>query len=86
MAKGVQMTKYEATYVKKYNLDGEDAPVTLRVLCAYYINNNWIYSHHWTDESWIDQAKKDGRKRLHQLKTELRNLESILSLLDEVEP
>jgi len=77
------MTKFEAEYKKDYFICG--TLVSARDKIAYHINSNWIYSAHWNDDTWVDQASKDCNERIDQVKKELSGLMAARNMIDNIE-
>lgn len=77
------MEKYEAEYKKQYShIDG--SIVTARDKIAYAINDQWIYSLHWKKDTWIEQAKRDLKKRTEETKADLNLLKQASELLNSI--
>ena len=79
-----KLSKYTAENKKQYShLDGDI--VTAKYKIAFAINSSWIYSMHWKDDTWVEQAKKDMEKRLQLITKELNLLIQANELLNSIE-
>ena len=79
-----KLSKYTAENKKQYShLDGDI--VTAKHKIAFAINTSWIYSMHWKDDTWVEQAKKDMEKRLQLIAKELNLLIQANELLNSIE-
>lgn len=78
------MNKYEAEYKRQYShVDG--SLVTAKEKIAYAINDDWIYSMHWKDETWINQAKEDLQTRFNANAKEFNQLKQAEELLNDID-
>ena len=79
------MTQYEAEHEKKYIHPVTGRVITARSYIAASINDFWMYSMHWKDETWVEQAKQDVLVRIEQVTKDLKNLKKAQKLLDQIE-
>ncbi|MEQ1636690.1 MAG: hypothetical protein ABL903_08350 [Methylococcales bacterium] len=78
------MTKFEAeTYRKFTGYNGEQ--VTLKEWIANQIDSSWLYSHHWKEITWVEQAKEDCQSRISQVKKDLDSLYNALTELKKID-
>jgi len=78
------MNKYEAEYKKQY-VSSSDGLITAKQKIATVINSTWLYSMHWKDDTWIEQAKSDVQKRIIEVTKDLALLNQAELLLNEIE-
>ncbi len=78
------MTKYEAETSKVYFSAG--CLITAKAKIASAIDDSWIYSMHWKDDTWVDQARDACINRIDSLRWELSQLESAMELIKSIEP
>lgn len=76
------MTKFAAE-TRKIQKDGD--LITLKDWIANQINTSWIYSSHWQDETWVEQAKEDCLSRIDTVKKDLASLYEALSILEAID-
>lgn len=61
------MNKFESLYKKQYSginpFSRESCLITAREKVASIINDSWIYSVYWKNETWVEQAIEDLQKR-----------------------
>ena len=77
------MNKYEAEVKKQYShVDGK--LVTAKEKIAYAINDEWIYSMHWKNDTWITQASRDLQKRISFNVREYNLLKQAEELLNSI--
>ena len=79
-----KLSKYTAENKKQYSHVNGDI-VTAKHKIAFAINTSWIYSMHWKDETWIEQAKKDIQDRLQSVAEEHNLLLQANELLNSIE-
>ena len=79
-----KLSKYTAENKKQYSHVNGDI-VTAKHKIAFAINTSWIYSMHWKDDTWVEQAKKDMEKRLQLITKELNLLIQANELLNSIE-
>jgi hypothetical protein len=78
------MTKFEAeTYKQFAGYNGEQ--ITLKEWIAAQVNDSWIYSAHWKDESWVKQAKNDCLSRIDTVKKDLYSLYRALEKIEKID-
>mgnify|MGYP006995616209 CR=1 FL=1 len=77
------MTKYEAETKKQYSANA--ILVTAKNKIAHYIDGRWIYSMHWTENDWVEQARKDLKKRQGKLAKKHNELLLAQQMLDSIE-
>ena len=77
------MTKYEAEIKKQY-VHGNNL-VTAKQKIAFTLNDTWIYSIHWKNDTWIDQAKVNLQDRLRENAKDLEGLQMAETLLNTIE-
>ena len=83
------ISPYEANYEYKYRsyFMGKEISVSLKSRLADLINNDWMYSMHWSKDhnAWVDQAKRDAKSGLQNAMVRVQEMEEALSLLNRVE-
>jgi len=83
-----KMDKNEAETIKKYPgfaiFTKTPCLVTLKKAVSVIINTEWIYSLHWSEKTWVEDAKKDCKKRIEDVRKDLRDLESALMKLEDI--
>lgn len=81
------MTKYEAENIKQYTIGygGKSRLITTKDFIANAINSPWLYSVHWKNETWVQQAKQDCSIRIRDVTDELNNLKTAFKLLESIE-
>ena len=77
------MNKYEAENKKQY-LNKDNDLVTAKRKLSYLIDNEWFYSMHWKDDTWIEQAAKDLERRKTYNRKEADELKSAEFILNEI--
>ena len=78
------MNKFEAeTYRQFTGYSGEQ--ITLKEWIAAEINSSWIYSAHWKDETWVQQAKNDCLSRIDTVKKDLDSLYKVLVEIEKID-
>jgi hypothetical protein len=82
------MTKYEAENIKQYTIRywGKTRLITTKDFIANAIDSPWLYSVHWKNETWVQQAKQDCSNRIRDVTAELNNLKTAFKLLESIEP
>jgi len=78
------MTKFEAETDRHYFHSNSQFKTTKERI-AYYINSNWIYSAHWKDETWVEQAKEDCLTRIDQVQKELNELKLAMIIIENID-
>lgn len=78
------MTKFEAETYRQYTgYNGKK--ITLKEWIANQVNSSWLYSIHWKDSSWVEQAKEDCLSRIDYVKKDLDSLYKALSELNAID-
>jgi hypothetical protein len=77
------MTKFEAETNKVFR--GRLGPITAKEKIANAIDDRWIYSSHWKQDDWVEQAKVDLIGRICEVKEELDQLLEARILLDSID-
>lgn len=82
----MSITKYQAEHDKKYiHPSSGRLLITAKEFIQFSINNNWIYSMHWNDDTWVEDAKVDCQHRINDLKKELNLLNKSKKILESIE-
>jgi len=80
---GVKMNKFEAETKKQYTY--QNLLVTAKKKVGLLIDDSWYYSMHWKNDTWVEQAKRDLKKRLKENKEEKKLLKVAKYILNEIE-
>lgn len=78
------MNKYEAEHKKQYS-HKDGTLITAKHKIASAVNDSWIYSYHWKNDTWLEQAQEDLTQRIANVTTDLNRLNQAQSLLNSIE-
>ncbi len=78
------MHKYDAATKKQY-IGWDNELITAKEKLAQCINDRWIYSMHWKEDTWVEQARKDLIKRQQECIEEQKMLSAAYEILQSIE-
>lgn len=77
-----KISKFEAEHVANHLTSGRFK--TIKDEIAMAVNDTWLYSMHWNNDTWLDQAEQDIMSRICEVEEDLTSLNNAFKLLSRI--